>query len=246
MPFFMSLIYTGTRVGGQCECQTQAFEAGVPYFPHDYPTTVAYETYAKENAEKRKDKWRRTPPAKRVNYKKLGIRSPWRADWEVVLGFKPPPTVINEEEDSEDLVTTQREPEPEPSEPVMEVDTESIGRPWLLCGPETSKILTRLTTWSHPAALLLEEVNKLRNKCRIAPFDSSQREPVLNGALINVKVTMCCRGTPDNLAAVYCLSDGMVQSWNKALQMKAFELDDYGDNIPQEYKVLQRFLRWPY
>jgi ribonuclease P/MRP protein subunit POP1 len=101
MPFFSSLTYTGTRVGGQRERQTQSFEAGCAYFPRDYPFTHAYSSYVEQRADQEKDRWERKPPAKRTNFEKLGTRSPWKPDWDVVLGLQAPT--------SDDLVTTQRE-----------------------------------------------------------------------------------------------------------------------------------------
>ncbi|EKM79429.1 hypothetical protein AGABI1DRAFT_74463 [Agaricus bisporus var. burnettii JB137-S8] len=110
MAFWSSLIYTGTRVGGQRERQTQAYEAGVPYFPCDFPFSLAYEKYADEREIEERDTWTRKPPAKRVNYQKLGVRSPWRADWEVVLGLKEATSPFDTAEgEPEDLVSTQRD-----------------------------------------------------------------------------------------------------------------------------------------
>lgn len=86
MPFLPSLIHTGTRVGGQRERASQAFEAGAAYCPRDFPCTEFYNKCWDERAVKEKAKWDRTPPAKRANYKKLGTRSPWRADWKLCLG----------------------------------------------------------------------------------------------------------------------------------------------------------------
>ncbi|KAG8857326.1 hypothetical protein FRB96_005813 [Tulasnella sp. 330] len=87
MPFFSTLTHTGTRVGGIREHQTQHFEASAPHFPRDYVTTLAYEAFWTKRGEEEKAKWERTPKAKRVPYGAIGIRSPWRADWEVVLGI---------------------------------------------------------------------------------------------------------------------------------------------------------------
>ncbi|KAG6847946.1 hypothetical protein C0991_001129, partial [Blastosporella zonata] len=72
MAFFSSLTFTGTRVGGQRERQTQAFEAGAPYFPRDLPTSTGHDEYASARAMEEKARWDRKPPAKRPNYEKLG------------------------------------------------------------------------------------------------------------------------------------------------------------------------------
>ncbi|KAI0076322.1 POP1-domain-containing protein [Panus rudis PR-1116 ss-1] len=104
MPFFSSLTYTGTRVSGQRERAVQFFEASRPCFPRDYPCTESYDEYASDREDEEKGRWKRKPPAKRVNYKKTLVRSPWRADWEVVLGLKSPPEDIDDEDGDEDMM----------------------------------------------------------------------------------------------------------------------------------------------
>ncbi|KAF9233375.1 ribonucleases P/MRP protein subunit POP1-domain-containing protein [Melanogaster broomeanus] len=124
MPFLSSLIYTGTRFAGQRERAKQFFEAGVPGFPMDYPTIPAYHVATSERAEKE--------AGKKPNYEKLGTRSPWCADWDVVLGLQTLPA-SSSGEGEEGLVTTQREDPPRSDS--MEVDIlSSAPRPWLLRG----------------------------------------------------------------------------------------------------------------
>ena len=101
MAFFNSLIFTGTRVGGQRERQTHAFEAGTSYFPRDLPTSTGYDAYATARAKEEKARWDRKPPAKRPNYEKLGTISPWRADWHGILGL--PHHKFEEEQETEVL-----------------------------------------------------------------------------------------------------------------------------------------------
>ncbi len=61
MPFFSSLTFTGTRVSGQFERQTQAYESGVVYFPRDYPSTEPYDIHASERAIEEKTTWTENP-----------------------------------------------------------------------------------------------------------------------------------------------------------------------------------------
>jgi ribonuclease P/MRP protein subunit POP1 len=91
MPFLNSLVYTGTRVGGQRERQHQSFEAGAPYFPRDLPSSSANEMQACEE--------------------ELADKSRWKPDWRRVLGL--PPLPIPAQHDPQ----IQQEPEePEESE----------------------------------------------------------------------------------------------------------------------------------
>lgn len=207
MPFFSSLTFTGTRVGGQRERQTQAFEAGTAYFPRDYPSASGYEVYATAREEEEKARWERKPPAKRPNFEKLGTRSPWKADWEVVLGLAA-------RVEEEGFVTTQRE------EQIAEVEqsTKAVP-PWLLRGSEVSTILSSVSKLFNHGAGLLQEINRLRLKRSHDPLDGSiKADELLKAALISVRVKMCKRGAPDDLALIYSMTDDEIKKWEKALQ----------------------------
>lgn len=65
----------------------------MPFFPRDFPTFSeegAYEEWRKKREEEQRGRWERRPKAKRESWDKLGTRSPWREDWEVVLGIEMP------------------------------------------------------------------------------------------------------------------------------------------------------------
>jgi len=210
MAFFSSLTFTGTRVGGQRERQTQAFEAGTAYFPRDYPSSSGYDLYAAVIEQGEKARWERKPPAKRPNFEKLGTRSPWRADWEVVLGLQSPDAVGAEEEG---FVSTQREPVVE-----MEQSAKAVG-PWLLRGCEVSSVLSSVSKLFNHGAGLLQEINRLRLKRGHDPLDESiKADGLLNAALVSVRVKMCKRGAPDDLALIYSMTDDEAKKWEKALQ----------------------------
>lgn len=214
MAFFSSLTFTGTRVGGQRERQTQAFEAGVPYFPRDYPFNQAYDAYADKTEEQTKGRWDRKPPAKRVNYDKMGTPSPWRADWKAVLGMKNFEASAEADDGGEGLLTTQRDEESEE----MAVEKDSEARPWLLRGPEVATILSNLAKLLHHAGGLLLEMNRLRLKRGQDPFDAGVKaDALLKGALVTVRLNVCARGAPDDLALIYSMSDGDAKAWTKML-----------------------------
>ena len=207
MAFFSSLTHTGTRVGGQRERQTQSFETGSTYFPRDYPSTDAYASYADEREEKEKGKWERKPPAKRANFTKLGTRSPWRPDWEVVLGLETAGIQINS-----NLVSTQRE---EASSMAKKV------RPWLLRGADVPGILENASNMFNPGAGLLAEINKLRMKRSQDPLENSIRSDDLwKAALVMVQITMCGRGSPDDLAVIYDMDDNETRKWDNILDRR--------------------------
>ncbi|KAF8908901.1 NUC188 domain-containing protein [Gymnopilus junonius] len=210
MAFFSSLTYTSTRVAGQQERQTQAYEAGTAYFPRDLPFNEAYEDYAKTREEKEKQTWERKPPAKRINYEKVGTSSPWQADWKTVLGISGEEI---QERDEAAFVPAQREH-------IVEELLKPI-RPWLLRGPEVPKIISSMSSVFNHGAALLSELNRLRLKRGYEPLPNTLKpSDLLQGALVNVKITMCSRGAPDDLAMVYSLSDGVAKQWERLLAQR--------------------------
>lgn len=82
--FWHSLAYADTRIGGLRERAQIAFEAGTAHFPDDWAATTANSKELKEKAAELESKWKRKPPAKRVNFDALKTVSPWQPDWTAV------------------------------------------------------------------------------------------------------------------------------------------------------------------
>ncbi|KAH9936178.1 NUC188 domain-containing protein [Fomitopsis serialis] len=215
MAFLPSLIYTGTRVGGQRERQTQTYEGGCAYFPRDYPFTDAYEEYADDREAKEQDRWERKPPAKRVNYTKIGTRSPWKPDWEVVLGLQELP---------QELIPAQREDvqmaTPDEQAPGITAQAGNDGkqvRPWLLRGQDVPSIIHSISSMFNPSAGLADYIDQLRVKRGQDPLGNSVRANELwKGALVRVRVLLCGRGNPEDLALIYKLDDEESKKWSEA------------------------------
>ncbi|PPQ68334.1 hypothetical protein CVT24_004815 [Panaeolus cyanescens] len=205
MPFFNSLVFTGSRVAGQDERQTQAYEAGIPYFPRDYPCTNSYEGYAEERESKDKSLWDRKPPAKRPNYEALNTKSPWRADWYTVLGLQ------SSDATSVNFMATQREPQV----PVVQM------KPWLLQGTDVKNIVSNLFSVFNHGTSLVTDLNKIRLKRGLEPLSRDIKPAALfQSALVNVRLSMCSRGTPEDLAMIYPLSDERVRQWKRLLEAR--------------------------
>lgn len=226
MAFFSSLVFTNTRVAGQLERQTQAYEAGTAYFPRDYPFNQPYQSYALDREKRDKEVWERKPPAKRVNYEKLGIENPWRAIWEPVLGI---PEIREETRGEVNFVSTQRET----SQPVG-----AIVRPWLFRGFDVPNIVASMTSVFNHGAVLLTEINRLRVKRGHNPLPTTFKSvDILQGALITVKITMCSRGSPKDLAILHSLSDGVYRKWEKVLNIRRSAGVTHEQEIPEETEV---------
>ncbi|KIJ54374.1 hypothetical protein M422DRAFT_221979 [Sphaerobolus stellatus SS14] len=219
MPFLSSLTFTGTKPAGLRERRTQTFEAGSHDFPFDYPFTAAYDREDAVLQKVEKDQWERKPPAKRVAWETVGTRSPWRADWEVVLGFAP---------SADDLLPIQREERTEDDAVAVEKgDPRKLM--WLLRGPETPEIVrSAVESSTSTSSFLLQKINALRAKRSRDPLIVDPNE-VLKGGLVEVKLNICGRGAPDDLAAIYQVGEVEGKEIRQLLSKKLKEGDVEGD-----------------
>lgn len=217
-------------MAGQRERQTQAYEAGALYFPRDYPFTAAYTTYSMDREKQERESWERKPPAKRVNYDKLGTISSWKADWATLLGLQRDSQERGEEEG---LVTTQRD-----IQVADKGDVQKNVKPWLLRGCETQKILDSVYKVFNPGAHLLEEMGRLRLKRSQEPFSVDLKAAdLLQGALVNVKLVMCSRGAPEDLSIIYSVGNEEARRWEKLLQNFTTSAMDPEEETPEELQV---------
>ncbi len=81
MAFWIALIYRGARVGGIRESRNCALQQGLPHFPEDSIDTDAGKAYAEMHRKELEIIQKRKPPAKRPNYAKLGMPSPFHIEW---------------------------------------------------------------------------------------------------------------------------------------------------------------------
>lgn len=65
------------RFGSLTEMKYVETEMGRPIFPDDYPSSSAFAVYSTSVADELERCWLRKPPAKRVNYTKLGVMKPF-------------------------------------------------------------------------------------------------------------------------------------------------------------------------
>ncbi|KAJ7784628.1 POP1-domain-containing protein [Mycena metata] len=223
MPFFSSLTFTGTRVAGQRERQTQAFEAGTAYFPRDFPCCATYAAQVAAREAEEKARWERTPPAKRANYEKLGTRSPWRADWGVVLGV--------EKETDLSLIPTQRE--------VGDGQAPESAQPWLFRGSAVATLIEHLLPMgvAGRSVALFEALNDLRCKRALGPLEPTPAA-LMQGALVRVRVTPCTRGRPQDLALIYAVEDAEAQLWRQIRRGASEKEPELGDVKPPQESII--------
>ncbi|GFO09978.1 ribonucleases p/mrp protein subunit pop1-like [Plakobranchus ocellatus] len=85
MAFWIALVYRGARVGGIRESLSTNLQAGLLSAPGDYPDSPAGQAELRADSEARQAKHDRMPPAKRPNFVKLGIRSPFTFEFEELV-----------------------------------------------------------------------------------------------------------------------------------------------------------------
>ncbi|KAJ2546288.1 Ribonucleases P/MRP protein subunit pop1 [Coemansia sp. RSA 1933] len=86
MALWMALVFAGARAQGLRERIHTAFEAGLPSFPVHWPGTAAYDAWAAPIAADALERWLHRPPAKRLNYRALGVASPFFPPFHSLLG----------------------------------------------------------------------------------------------------------------------------------------------------------------
>ncbi|KAG8925284.1 hypothetical protein FRC01_010406 [Tulasnella sp. 417] len=197
-------------------------------------------------------------PSKRQGHKVL-----WKPDWAGILGLvakEDDPSLGNEH----DLVPTQRPDDmdrildsiiQEGSSQLQEDDDvawEGIGgnsnssgpdhhdrdAPWLLHGSHATTLLSTLASSSssaHPE--VLRHINELRVKRGLGPLDEAAAENLTKSALVTVKIEMCGRGTPEDIAVIYDASSDLgapgEAAWSKTM-VETIENDSRHDDVERE------------
>ena len=221
MPFLMSLIFTGSRIGGLREVKSQAIESGLPSFPDDFSGCDLGRAAQALVGQEAKAKWDRTPPAKRASFATLGTRSPFEPDWEVVCGIKQGSPA------EEGFMETQR----------VDVDTVTL---WLLHGQNTKEMVAEIVTADDPATAMLQSIDAARSS-RGLPSLNLDALALYRGALVLVKATMCGRGTPTDMSAIYDISEDEVAAWSS----KPKHPDKEAYEVGKESFVVCNFLMFP-
>ena len=84
-----AFIYAGAKPGGLKERKWSYFEAGIPSFPYDYPETRAYQEIASMVEIDEREAYGRRPKNKKLNFDKVGIKSPFRIPFDSLTNNMP-------------------------------------------------------------------------------------------------------------------------------------------------------------
>ncbi|KAI9809276.1 MAG: hypothetical protein M1825_002567 [Sarcosagium campestre] len=196
MPIWYSIIRypisSGSKVrfGGLQEKRQLAFEAGSPWFPGDFPGTMAGWTWELAERQAREKQWRKRPERMRIAWEsvdlghskkgELGIG--WTADWEYLGKIHPSEaTASSPRSDGKDKDTS--------SEPTQDTDK-----------PPEAQNSSSLQPFGH----LLSSVGS-----RILENPTSSLEalkkPSIARSLVTVKISTLGRGHPKPCARIYRL-----------------------------------------
>lgn len=188
-PMWYSLIYyplsTGQqpRFGGLNEHRQLAFEAGVPWFPGDFPGTKAgWEWEIKERCRRWED-WKKRPKGKRVSWenvraggdRKGEVGVGWACDWEMLLGPGAASAVQDTDGSSREAEQSKKSSAKEyqlPSEPAKKPDTLTHLPP------------DQAVTWLS---------------------DPTKAPPDTDNKLLTVRLTLLTRGVSQTCARIYRL-----------------------------------------
>ncbi|OAD72210.1 hypothetical protein PHYBLDRAFT_147182 [Phycomyces blakesleeanus NRRL 1555(-)] len=85
MPFWTSLLFAGAKPIGLENVRSLALETGQCCFPYDYPSTRAFAAQKAQMEEANLKKWLSRPPAKRENFKRIGVDHPFAAQFDTLF-----------------------------------------------------------------------------------------------------------------------------------------------------------------
>jgi ribonuclease P/MRP protein subunit POP1 len=210
--FWHSLAFADARVGGLRERSQQFFEAGCPSFPEDFACTSAFKSEIEQKAKDMSARWMRTPPAKRVNYKKLQTTSPWKPAFSDIVHCLAK-TIDTQQKTEAEVAGT--------GSATMEVDED--WRAWMpwgngtppfeLSGPIVSKILTAVVQHMQDCenmprgALKTQDsldglIKSIRTR-RVLP--TPREDPEVITTFVKVRLEPVSRGSPKYNAMIYSL-----------------------------------------
>jgi ribonuclease P/MRP protein subunit POP1 len=203
--FWKSLTFAGARVGGVEDVHSFHFESGLPSFPQDYPETNAYLSWAARIKDQEQTAWEKRPKAKRINYEKLGVKSPFVSLFYHLIGK-------NEDVEMSDVDELPLAPK------------EGVLLP-MECRPVP-------VLHSKKAINMLKE--KFGVEGNLASLSSSLKflnVPInIDEVFVRVRITCMGRGSPSDRAFIYVATDEEQRFWIEHMEKnKERDMDDDED-----------------
>ncbi|RIB06529.1 hypothetical protein C2G38_2046720 [Gigaspora rosea] len=243
MDFWKSFVFAGAWVGGLRERHSNHFESGMQCFPYDFPGTRSYNLYSKQQKEKHEQEYLKKPPAKRVNYKKLLVSSPFEPGLEALVGIEPTKddsiiTSGNVDKEKDDIEEAKEviEGNIDKMDEGKMTDDELLSsaqynksvveqKLWLLRGAKNIKLFQKYCLSTH-----LESTEGLLVELQAHMKDSFAKRGIsllpedngffsLEKALVNVRVNLLARGCPKWNSIIYKVGNkNIYQKWERKIR----------------------------
>lgn len=201
MPFWNSIAFCSVRIGGQREKAQQSFEAGQPCFPQDYLLTQPGSEMWSSISEIWKETWERKPPAKRVNYEKIGTKHPWNLSVSAFMprhpdfGLQHPPILLQGKMLLDFLQKCNKLDQPDVRDSaVQEQRSKAL---WSLCVNAIDKKNGQQSNWPH------------KNSTHF--FNSLEQVSVM------ARLTPVGKGSPEDMAMIFHLGAAEWYKWSGLL-----------------------------
>lgn len=175
--FWKSLVFAGCRTSGLREQHAMHFESGIASYPQDCPDTKAYALWKSEEKLAAERAWKRKPPAKRLNFTKLGITDPFNADFSGLVSSHG-----NED---------------------VDMDTDNVPNLWVLRSNQVLNALamsnsSELESYHTKVISIMDKLYSQRQ------LDLAKKQPLdLSKALVCIRIVLLDRGTPSINGRIY-------------------------------------------
>ncbi|CAG8467455.1 6049_t:CDS:10 [Ambispora leptoticha] len=210
MALWKSFIFVGAWVGGLRERHNFHFEAGLSYFPCDYPGTKSYDEYSLQEKTKAEDAYNKHPPAKRPNYQKLFVTSPFEAPFHDLLKSNESSSSLSSKQDDE----KQQQPE----------------KIWILQGEKNLRLLNESANLDEFKERLVDQIEDRMSSSVLNKYSLD-----ISKAVVRVRVNFLTRGVVGAYAIIYKVEKNAYDYWTKRNQSRdSFEDDQEDDDIDKK------------
>jgi ribonuclease P/MRP protein subunit POP1 len=189
MPFWQSLVFTGSLIAGYKERRNQCLEAGKPSFPEDYPNTSAGRAYWATRAATDELRWLRKPMSKRLNFARFQGNDTWKPNWHQLCLAQQQALYTAEEEESNGIIPKRFET-------------------WLLSAwLAQSEQMSTIANSTVPEVALQQAVNLYREALNLVPIRASSASALYRSCLVRGVLTLVDGGSPKDMAFVFSSQD---------------------------------------
>ncbi|RIA97121.1 ribonucleases P/MRP protein subunit POP1-domain-containing protein [Glomus cerebriforme] len=212
MSFWKSFIFAGAWVGGLRERHNQHFESGISCFPYDFPGTKSFENFYNEQKKIAELEYNKRPPAKRPNFKKLQVDSPFEPPFYKLVGIDIDQKESRDETREKDSMDITEEPK--------EIT------PWLLQGIKHIQLLENFENSSEEFSQMLYTQIMQAFNARGISLESGDVSFDLSKALVRVRVEFLARGLPGPNAIIYKADKNKYDYWINVFKNRKNNLND--------------------